>query len=80
MKFEKVSELPTEYVVGVDYEHEHRDAEHEHEEDKEPEPRIAPKHATPFLSKSMLRDSQRSSGNQLRAKLMRVQIGMLDQG
>ena len=34
MKFESVSESPTQYAVGVDYDYEHRDAEHEQDEDK----------------------------------------------
>jgi hypothetical protein len=32
MRFDGVSESPSEYNRSVDYEHEHRDAEHEHEE------------------------------------------------
>ncbi len=33
MKFDGVSERPSEYTHVVDHEHEHRDAEHEHEEE-----------------------------------------------
>jgi hypothetical protein len=35
MKFDGVSERPSEYTHDVDYEYEHRDAEHEHEEEPE---------------------------------------------
>jgi four helix bundle protein len=37
MKFDGVSERPSEYTHDVDYEHEHRDTEHEHEHEEEPE-------------------------------------------
>jgi hypothetical protein len=35
MKFNGVSERPSEYTHDFDYEYEHRDAEHEHEEEPE---------------------------------------------
>jgi hypothetical protein len=35
MKFDGVSESPSEYNHHIDYDHEHRDAEQEHEEEPE---------------------------------------------